>query len=441
MIKRVVVNRKLCLAALCCLSIFGMLSSCDKDKKETSVYDPSREVKVTSFYPDSGRIAEKVMFVGENFGTEPDSISVWFNNKQGRVIGSNGTYMYVIVPRTPGDTCTVKVQIGSQILTLEQKFRYKVSVSVSTICGNGTFTFREGDLSYAQMRPRYVTVDDEDNIFVIQRSDGLDGLIRVNETENVVQLLGQGMNAPNALTVDKVTGMITVPADSPPEIFFNADPREGWAVRTRNLSLDFAITGGNSGDGRYKHSMAFCEADGKVYVRYRSGDIARIDPETYLAERIYTTVFGDSYGLAFHPLHPTWLYMAMGSECGANAHSICFIDVSDPEHTFRQLSASNMSGGFRDGKLENAQFRYPCQIYFDPEGNLYIADRDNHCIRRLTVDNVVETVVGMPGTSGFKDGNSDEALFKAPWGVGVGKDGTVYVADYDNGRLRKLAIE
>jgi hypothetical protein len=54
---------------------------------------------------------------------------------------------------------------------------------------------------------------------------------------------------------------------------------------------------------------------------------------------------------------------------------------------------------------------------------------------------MVETVVGVPGKRGYKDGNADEALFSAPWGIGIARDGTVYVADYDNACIRKLAIE
>jgi DNA-binding beta-propeller fold protein YncE len=348
----------------------------------------------------------------------------------------------------PGDTCTVTVKVGNNqtpalgkdSVVSEQKFIYRVSVSVSTVAGNGTFTFREGDLSYAQLRPRYIAVDNDDNLFIVQRDDGFGGLIRINEKENIVVKLGE-VDTPNAITIDKETGMLTIPADQPPEIFYDSNPVEGWAVRTRNIKLKFDITGGNTGDGRYKHAMAFCPWDGKVYLRYRSGDIAKIDPKTYQTERVYTTTFGDVYGLAFHPNHPTLLYMSMGSECGANAHSICMIDVSRPEDSFQQLSAPNTSGGFRDGKLENAQFRYPCQLYFDNDGNCYIADRDNHCIRRITPDNMVETVVGIPGTANFKDGNAEEALFNQPWGIGVAKDGTVYVADWGNGRVRKLAIE
>jgi DNA-binding beta-propeller fold protein YncE len=91
--------------------------------------------------------------------------------------------------------------------------------------------------------------------------------------------------------------------------------------------------------------------------------------------------------------------------------------------------------------LAQAQFRDPWQAQFDHEGNFYIADRGNHCIRRITPDNMVETVVGIPGTAGFKDGGKDEALFNYPRGVGVDKDGTVYIADQNNCRIRKLAIE
>ncbi|MDR3245952.1 MAG: IPT/TIG domain-containing protein [Prevotellaceae bacterium] len=436
-------------ALLCVFAIVACEENDNNSKPKGPDYDPSKPVVLTGFMPDSGRVAEKVLLEGSNFGNDPDKISVYFNQKKGKVIGATGNIMYVVVPRMPGDTCTVTVKVGENSnpvlgkdsIVAEHKFRYKVSVSVSTVVGNGTYAFREGDLSYAQLRPRYLTVDNDDNLFVVQRSDGLEGLIRVSEKENSVTLLGSGMRNPNAITVDKETGIVTLPADGVAEIYFNADPAEGWAVRTRNLKLGFTITGGNTGDGRYKHAMAFCPWDGKVYVRFRSGDIAKIDPKTYQTERIYTTAFGDVYGLAFHPLHPELLYMAMGSECGANAHSICVIDVSDPENSFRQLSAPNASGGFRDGRLENAQFRYPAQLYFDPDGTCYIADRDNHCIRKITPDNMVETVVGIPGTSGFKDGNADEALFNQPWGIGVSNDGTVYVADYSNGRVRKLAIE
>jgi hypothetical protein len=442
--KKIYIN----LIALMCVLFIGSCEEKGDNNVKGQEYDPSQPVVLTGFKPDSGRVAEKVIFGGSNFGTDPNNISVYFNQKKARVIGSTGNMMYVVVPRMPGDTCTVTVKVGNSknpelgidSIVSEHKFRYSISVLVSTVAGNGTATFRAGDLSYAQLRPRYLTVDNDNNIFVVQRSDNFNGLIRINELENAVIKLGEGLDAPNAITVDKQTGVVTFPADANSTIFYDANPSEGWAVRTRNLKLP-SEGDGHSGEGRYKHAMAFCPLDGKVYVRYRGGDIMKIDPKTYKAELIYNTPFGDVYGLAFHPHHPELLYMAMGSECGEYAHSICVIDVTQPETSFHRLSDQNTSGGFRDGKLENAQFRYPSQLYFDNDGNCYIADRDNHCIRKITPENIVETVVGVPGVSGYKDGNADVALFNQPWGIGVAKDGTVYVADYGNSRVRKLAIE
>jgi sugar lactone lactonase YvrE len=427
-----------------CFSLLLVFVSCKDDENGSGTpYDPSKPVKLTSFFPDSGRIAEKVVLLGENFGTDPSKIRVYFNWKQAKVIGSTGDAMYVVCPKTPGDTCTISVVVGNDSLTYAQTFRYKISVSVSTITGKqGIYTFAAGSLADATLRPRYLCIDDDNNLFVVQRSDGLEGLIRVSEEGNEVVQLASGMRAPNALCVDRESGTLMLPADEPTAMFYTADPLEGWAVRTKNMKfIDGTEARIANTDGRYKHSMAFCEYDGYIYTRMRSGDIVKINPETLEAESIYQTPFGDSYGVCFHSLYPWMLYLGMGSECGENAHSICTIDVRDPQNTFQQVSAPNRNGGFRDGKLEISQWRYPCQMYFDPEGYCYVGDRDNHCIRRITPDGMVETVVGVPGTSGYKDGNKDEALFNQPWGLAVDREGTVYVADYSNGCVRKLAVE
>jgi hypothetical protein len=424
--------------------ILMMFTSCkDSDNSGGVPYDPSRPVKLTSFFPDSGRIAEKVILLGENFGTDPDAIRVYFNWKPAKVINSTGNAMYVVCPKTPGDTCTITVVVGKDSLVYNDLFRYKISVSVSTITGKqGVYTFKAGALADATLRPRYLCIDDDQNLFAIQRSDGLNGLIRIREEDNEVVQLASGMVEPNALCIDRATGITIIPADQPTPLFYTSDPREGWAVRSKNIVFTdqtFALIG--SSDGRYKHSMAFCDYDGYIYTRFRSGNIVKINAETLEAVTIYTTPFGDSYGVCFHSLYPWMLYLGMGSECGDNAHSICVLDVRDPENSFQQISAPNRNGGFRDGRLENSLWRYPCQMYFDPEGYCYVADRDNHCVRRITPDNMVETVVGVPGTSGYKDGNKDEALFSAPWGLAVDREGTVYVGDYDNGCVRKLSVE
>lgn len=114
-----------------------------------------------------------------------------------------------------------------------------------------------------------------------------------------------------------------------------------------------------------------------------------------------------------------------------------------PEHInegFKRINAPGGSG-FRDGPVEEAIFNYPKDIKFDNDGNMFIADYGNHCIRMLSVDGIVTTVAGQPGTAGYKDGGPVQSLFNQPWGVAVNEQGDIYVADWSNARIRKLVIE
>jgi DNA-binding beta-propeller fold protein YncE len=192
----------------------------------------------------------------------------------------------------------------------------------------------------------------------------------------------------------------------------------------------------------WKKTTASCTYDGYIYSHFYNGHLVKIHPKTYETEIIFMLpAQGDCCGLAFHPSKPTLMYMSFWGNAGSNAHSICSLDITDPAGTFQKLSGAT-SGGHRDGELSVAQFKDPGQIFFDPDGNLYISDSGNHCIRKLnTVTNMVETVVGIPGQAGWKDGGKDEALFNTPRGMAVSSDGTLYVGDIGNARLRKLAIE
>jgi hypothetical protein len=444
-----------------------MASSC-KDNTNGIDHDPTRPITITSFYPDSGRITEKIIFSGENFGTHPDLIRVWFDDRKAKVVGSDGSDMYVVCPRIGRDTeCTIAVAIGNDSIVLDHKFRYKVSVTVSTVAGNGINEFKDGSLATATLRARYLAVDQDGNVFAIQRSDETMALILIDEEENTVTKI-QDIQPydPNALCIFK-DGIICIPADWPNDTYFEADPALGWAVKEKHVNFSTADkypawdAGGewsiNGNTGRYKHSMAACDWDGKVYCRWRNGSIGRFSRETGDVEWLYNTPHGDSYGCAFDPRNPTILYLAYtGDVQEGQGHAIYTIDVSVPDQmmldadnvwkpspasTYTRISSPITGGGFRNGPINQARFWDPCQIYFDPDGVLYIADRSNHCIRRLTTEGIVETVVGIPGQQGMMDGPADEALFRAPYGLGVAPDGSVYVADYDNARVRKLTIE
>ncbi|HEY9284294.1 MAG TPA: hypothetical protein VIP46_12640, partial [Pyrinomonadaceae bacterium] len=103
-------------------------------------------------------------------------------------------------------------------------------------------------------------------------------------------------------------------------------------------------------------------------------------------------------------------------------------------------AVSTLAGGaegFADGAGAAASFNTPSAIAVDQDGNIYAADTGNNRIRKVTPEGAVSTLAG-DGARGYRDGPAASARFDAPVGVAVGKDGTVFVADTYNDRVRAV---
>jgi len=98
--------------------------------------------------------------------------------------------------------------------------------------------------------------------------------------------------------------------------------------------------------------------------------------------------------------------------------------------------AGSGKAGFAEGRGPAAQFNELIAVVADRAGNLYVADRNNHRIRRVTTDGQVSTLAGT-GDAGFVDGTTEEARFNQPYGVALSEDESrLYVADYLNHSIR-----
>jgi sugar lactone lactonase YvrE len=106
--------------------------------------------------------------------------------------------------------------------------------------------------------------------------------------------------------------------------------------------------------------------------------------------------------------------------------------------TFKKDAYENPIGGLADGKADVSVFEQPKGITADQQGNLYIADSDNHAIRKIDTAGNVTTVAGN-GVIGSKDGKGKEASFHSPQDVAIAANGTIYVTDTLNHAIRVIS--
>ncbi len=421
-------------------------SACESEKENGyEPYDPGKAITLTSFYPDSGGVATKVILNGENFGTDAKNIKVFFNDKEAAVIEAIGNKIYAICPRKPGEgdennivKCRVRVQVGDKSVEYPDPFTYKIQTVVTTVCGivgapDDVVTGNLAQTSFPYVT--YLAVDKDNNIIASLRNRNNyyheNKVILVNEDEDISRLLipdsGAPLNQPCMLDDGKT---VYIPTDN---------GLEYWTMSSDNMwSPIKQAMKPNTGETLtidYKHSFAMCTEDGFMYIRAKNGILYRVNPETGLTNQVASGLMSgsDSY-MAFSKKNPNMLYLAY-----TNNHCVYTYNIRTGEH--KLLAGISGQAGYIDGNGAAAMFSEPRQLILDDNDDMYIADTNNHCIRKVTSDGKVSTVIGQPGKSGYQDGSPEDALFNRPFGMCINNDGILYIADYENQCIRRLAIE
>ena len=96
-------------------------------------------------------------------------------------------------------------------------------------------------------------------------------------------------------------------------------------------------------------------------------------------------------------------------------------------------------GGGDGGPATQAQLFFPVDVAVDAAGNIYIAQANNHRIRKVDTSGIITTVAGN-GSAGYRGdgGPATEARLYHPWGVAVDGAGNLYIAGYYSHRVRKV---
>ncbi len=106
--------------------------------------------------------------------------------------------------------------------------------------------------------------------------------------------------------------------------------------------------------------------------------------------------------------------------------------------TFAGAGIAGYSGD--GGPAATAQLQFPAGLAADGAGNIYIADSGNNCVRKVTPAGVISTVAGIGSAAFSGDGGpATSAELNVPTGVTVDAAGNLYIVDHQNSRIRKVS--
>jgi sugar lactone lactonase YvrE len=95
--------------------------------------------------------------------------------------------------------------------------------------------------------------------------------------------------------------------------------------------------------------------------------------------------------------------------------------------------------GFADGPAAKSRLNTPTEVFVAKDGTVYFSDTYGHRIRKISPKGIVSTIAGA-GAVGFRNGVVDQARFNFPRGLVIRKN-TLFLADFENHVLRKFELE
>jgi len=436
------------------LIVVVLLAACEGTEESYLDYDASKPIVCESFYPTGGPIATKVILTGSNFGNNADAVSVFFNQKEAPVIGASGDRLLVLAPKLPGENVVIKVRIGDQEASFPGHFDYKIQTNVTTVCGgdaaataNPTGTISLSEAQFASEMNQCISVDKRKNIyFEIDTHDSKFYRYCANEEADQLKLideLGIFLTVPVNVYDDVHDKVYHIQANIGNNEYWYYDPDNDWvAMNKGEISWDNTeFSPGGMASWAARRTAAMCPADGKFYTRSYGGYLIRFDPETALGENLTQlyggvgigSTSGSTFGMVFDGSDPNILYFTVDE-----MNRIYKLDLEAQTCT----TLSGGSAGFFDGPINQAQFSNPHQMCRDSEGNLYVADTGNHCIRKINLKTgYVSTVAGLPQQPGYVNGTGDVAKFNSPYGLAIDSEDVLYVGDSNNHAIRRVAVE
>jgi sugar lactone lactonase YvrE len=321
---------------------------------------------------------------------------------------------------------------------------------VTTFAGNGAMGSANGKgntASFANMIG--VAADEKGNLFV---ADSHNNLIRKISAEGIVTTVaGNGSEGsvdgkadtasffnPAGIAVDK-KGNVYV-ADTHNSLIRKISP-DGFVSTFAGKRIYKSIPGVDSTVRFDNPSGIAVDKEGNVYVADWANDMIRkISPEGKVTNIAGNNDRGskDGRGSSASFYLPGGIAVdSAGTIYVADTYNNMIRKIS-PEGVVTTL-AGNGHPGSANGKGPAATFLHPSGITVDSEGSLFVADAGNNKIRRVGPDGMVTNLAGS-GKRGSINGRDSTVSFNKPMGITTDGSGNIYVADYQNNMIRKISF-
>jgi sugar lactone lactonase YvrE len=203
----------------------------------------------------------------------------------------------------------------------------------------------------------------------------------------------------------------------------------------------FANGNGTAAQFAYPQGLT-TDAAGNVYVADSGNNVIRmITPAGVVTTLAGTGSAGATNGMAAAAQfnHPDAVAIdASGDVFVADTNNSVIREIS-AAGMVTTLAGSAGNAGWANGTGVAAQFDHPQSVAIDISGNLFVTDTFDGTIREVTPAGVVTTLAGKPYVTGFTDGTGAAALFSSPWSIVVDAADNLYVADFGNDTIRKIA--
>lgn len=412
------------------LALLGsILAFSCSDHDSVRSHDPARAIVIDSITPETGGMADDLFIYGKNFSADKEEIGVTINGKKAAVIGATPDRIYAIVPKRPETRGNIVVTIGESESN-PYPFTYRTAEVAQTLAGTGI----SGDADGAGEKAQFNFTDmaglclgPDGKVVVADCGNGkIKSVSEIGEVKTVVS----GLNKPMDVIYDSEGNLYIANCDAMNIIRVGADKKQTVVGK-----MDWPT------------AIAYDETTDRIVAVLYSGTqiMALKDKHGEAGADTNMEVFMPTNGIhiSFMRFYKGDLYFT-----SSNRHAIYVLrkGASAPEAIAGVPGQKGIT--LTETDASEALLTNPCGLDFAPNGDLYFssgtttraASDDNKLYILRRKDNKVVPFIGKK-EAGNADGGASGALFDSPSALRIDEANSVYLVDKRNHKIRKITVQ